>query len=176
MYIVDIILVGLLILGAVRGFTKGLIAQLFSLAALLLGVWGAIRFSDYTATFLIEKFHLSNQYIALIAFAITFTLIVIAVHFLGKLIEGFFDLTVLGIVNKVSGLVFGFIKYAFILSILIVIAEKVNVRMNFYSKETKEKSYVYEPLSKLAPSVFPYLHFESIRDSFREQFNSDSKE
>jgi uncharacterized membrane protein required for colicin V production len=45
MYIVDIILVGLLILGAVRGFTKGLIAQLFFFGSTVAWSLGAIRFS-----------------------------------------------------------------------------------------------------------------------------------
>lgn len=175
-YIIDIILVAFLILGAVKGFSKGLIAQLFSLAALLLGIWGAIRFSDYTATLLVEQFNFHNQYLPLISFAVTFALIVIAVHFLGKLIEGLFDLTVLGVVNKVSGLIFGIIINAFILSVLIVLVEKVNVRMKFYSKEDAEKSYVYQPLSKLAPAVFPYLNFESIRDSIREQLKTEPQE
>lgn len=175
-YIIDIILVAFLILGAVKGFSKGLIAQLFSLAALLLGIWGAIRFSDYTATLLVEQFNFHNQYLPLISFAVTFALIVIAIHFLGKLIEGLFDLTVLGVVNKVSGLIFGIIINAFILSVLIVLVEKVNVRMKFYSKEDAEKSYVYQPLSKLAPAVFPYLNFESIRDSIREQLKTEPQE
>lgn len=176
-YVIDIILVGLLILGAIRGFTKGLVAQLFSLAALLLGIWGAIRFSDYTATLLAEKLNLSSQYLSLISFAVTFAVIVIAIHFLGKLIEGFFDLTVLGIVNKISGLIFGIIMNAFIISVIIVLVEKVNVRTKFYTKEEAEKSYVYKPLSKLAPAVFPYLNFESIRDSLKERLKTDdSKE
>lgn len=174
-YIIDIILVGLLILGAIRGFIKGLIAQLFSLAALLFGIWGAIRFSDYTATLLMEQFKFTNQYLPLISFAITFGVIVIAIHFLGKLVEGLFDLTVLGVVNKISGLIFGVIKTAFILSIVIVLVEKMNVRMNFFTRESTEKSIVYTPLSKLAPAVFPYLHFESIRDSIKDQFKTDTK-
>ncbi len=173
-YVIDIILVGLLILGAIRGFTKGLVAQLFSLAALLLGIWGAIRFSDYTATFLAEQFNFNNQYLPLISFAFTFAVIVIAIHFLGKLIEGFFDLTILGIVNKISGLIFGVIMNAFIISVIIVLVEKVNVRTKLYTKEEAEKSYVYKPLSKLAPAVFPYLNFESIRDSLKERLKTDN--
>jgi len=175
-YIIDIILLGILALGAVRGFSKGLIAQLFSLAALLLGIWGAIRFSDFTATLLVEKFNFNSEYLSLISFAVTFAVIVVAVHFLGRLIEKLFDLTVLGVVNKISGLIFGVAKYAFILSIVIVLIEKVNVRMNLYSNESVEKSYVYSPLSKLAPAVFPYLHFESVRDSIKDQIKTDSNE
>ncbi|MGD9976352.1 MAG: CvpA family protein [Bacteroidales bacterium] len=174
-YIVDIILAGILILGAIQGFRQGFIAQLVSLAALLLGIWGAIHFSDYTATLLTERFNLDNAYLPLISFAITFAVIVIAVHFLGKLLESLFDLTVLGIINKISGLIFGLAKYAFILSVIIVLTERVNASINLYSKNATNKSIVYGPLSKLAPAVFPYLHFESIKNSFKEKVNSNPR-
>ena len=57
----DIIIVILLLVGAVRGFISGLIMQLTSLAALLLGIWVAIRFSDFTAMLLMEKAGLTGR-------------------------------------------------------------------------------------------------------------------
>ena len=41
---IDIILGILLLLSAIGGFKKGLIVELASLAALILGIWGAIEF------------------------------------------------------------------------------------------------------------------------------------
>ncbi|MBC7124737.1 MAG: CvpA family protein [Bacteroidales bacterium] len=163
----DIIIVILLAVGAVRGFISGLIMQLTSLAALILGIWVAIRFSDFTAMLLMEKAGLTGQYIPLVSFAITFVVVVIAVHFTGKLIDKFFNLTPLGMVNKILGLVFGVLKYALIISVIIVFVEKANQRFNFYSEQTKNKSMLFKPLSKLAPSIFPYLHFESISERLK---------
>ncbi len=42
---IDIILGLLLLVAAVRGFMKGFIYEVASLAALILGVWGGIHFS-----------------------------------------------------------------------------------------------------------------------------------
>ena len=46
----DVMAMILLLWSAYRGITKGFLIMAASLAALVLGVWGAIRFSDLTAT------------------------------------------------------------------------------------------------------------------------------
>ena len=63
---IDIILVLLLIFSAISGFRKGLIVELASLAALILGIWGAIEFSDITSEFLVENFNWEPEYLSLI--------------------------------------------------------------------------------------------------------------
>jgi len=45
----DIILVLPLIIGAWRGFKKGFIIELFTLLALLVGLYAGIHFSDFVA-------------------------------------------------------------------------------------------------------------------------------
>jgi len=165
----DIIIAILLVIGAVRGFINGFIMQLTSLAALLLGIWVAIRFSDFTATLLMEKAGLNGQFIPIVAFALTFVVVVVAVHFIGKLIDKVFNLTPLGVANKILGLVFGILKYALIISVIIVFVEKANQRFHFYTEESKNKTILYKPLSKLAPSIYPYLHFESITDRLKSK-------
>lgn len=169
MVTVDIIIAVLLVIGAVRGFISGLVMQVTSLAALILGIWVAIRFSDFTASLLMEKFGLNGHFIPLLSFAVTFLVVVVAIHFLGKLIDKFFNLTPLGIINKLFGVVFGVAKYALILSVIVVFVEKANHRYNLYSEEKKNKTILYKPLSRLAPTLYPYLHFESFRESYRSK-------
>ncbi|MDI3527030.1 MAG: rane protein required for colicin production [Tenuifilum sp.] len=164
---VDLVLLVILAFGAIRGFLNGFVMQVTSLAALLLGIWIAVRFSDLTAVLLVEKVKLSGQYIPILAFAITFILVVVGVHFAGKMIDKVFNLTPLGIVNKLLGLLFGFFKYAIILSVLIVFIEKANDRFNFYTQEAKNKTILYKPLSRLAPAIYPYLHFDSLKEKFK---------
>lgn len=169
MVTVDIIIAVLLVIAAVRGFISGLVMQVTSLAALILGIWMAIKFSDFTATLLMERFGLNGHFIPLLSFAITFFVVVVAVHFFGKLIDKFFNLTPLGIINKLFGLVFGVAKYALIISVIIVFVEKANHRYNFYSEEEKNKTTLYNPLSQLAPTLYPYLHFETLRETYRSK-------
>jgi len=171
MSIIDIVLIGIFIFAGFRGYQKGFVSQLASLVGLLLGIWGAIKFSDYTANLLAEHLHITTQYLPLIAFAITFGIIVIAVHFLGSLVEGLFEMAFLGFANSVLGVVFGVLKTAFILSVFLVIIEKADTKINLLPKDIEEKSLFYHPIARLAPSIFPYLNFDEIKTKLKETFD-----
>ncbi len=161
----DIILGIVLLYTAYTGFKKGLIYQAASLAALVLGIWGAVRFSDYTSALLTEKLDITTQYLPLIAFGITFIGIVILVHLLAGLTEKIMDAVAMGFINRISGLIFGIAKSAFILSICLVLITGFDKNEKLISPELKEKSFLFSPLYKLAPSIFPYLKFENLQNN-----------
>ena len=46
MYYIDIIIILILLIGAIMGFMKGLLIEVATLAALVAGVYAAIRYSD----------------------------------------------------------------------------------------------------------------------------------
>jgi membrane protein required for colicin V production len=160
----DLIVAVFILWSAYRGITKGFLVMAASLAALVLGVWGAIRFSDLTATYLIENLGLQSKYTALIAFAITFTGIVIGVHLLARALDKLVRAVALGFANRLAGLAFAVLRTAFLISILLVILNSIDRRVPFIPQEHKDNSLLYKPLSRLAPSIFPYLNFEDIRE------------
>ena len=170
---IDIILSILLIYTAYKGYKKGLIYQAASLVALVLGIYGAIKFSDYTANLLTEKLDVTTQYLPLISFAITFIGIVILVHLLAGLTEKIMDAVAMGIANKILGLVFGILKSAFILSICLVIIVGFDKNEHLISQEAKEKSLLFKPVYILAPTIFPYLKFEKIKENISHPFDQN---
>ena len=150
----------ILLWAAYKGFSKGLIIQAASLAALLLGVFGAIKFSGYTAFILTKKLNVTGEYLQLIAFAVTFIIIVIAVHVVARITEKMVKAVALDFVNRILGLLFSTIKIAFIISIILVIINTIDYRTNFLPKDKLNKSLLYRPLSALAPMIFPYFRME----------------
>lgn len=154
---IDIVLGILLVLAAISGFKKGLIAEVASLAALILGIWGAIKFSYITSEFLVENFNFTTEYLNLISFAVTFVVIVILVHIVGNAITKMIDVVMLGFVNKLAGLVFGVVKAALILSIILVVFDKIDEDVHILSKKTKANSRMYEPIRSFAPTIFPFI-------------------
>ena len=165
----DIVIAILLLWSSYRGFTKGFLVMAASLAALVLGVWGAIRFSDLTAGLLIENLDFQSKYTALIAFALTFIAIVIVVHLFARAMDKLVKAVALGIVNRIAGLAFAVLRTAFLVSIVLVILNSIDRRAPFIPEEHKEQSLLYKPLSRLAPSIFPYLNFEDLKGRFQEQ-------
>nr|WP_321358058.1 CvpA family protein [uncultured Draconibacterium sp.] len=154
---IDIILCILLILSAINGFSKGLISEVASIAALILGIWGAIKFSYVTTEFLIENFNMHSKHMNIISFVITFVVIVILVHIVGSAVSKMAETVLLGFANKLAGLVFGVLKSALILSIILVIFDKIDEDVHILSREAKENSRMYEPIRSFAPSIFPFI-------------------
>ncbi|MCK4661872.1 MAG: CvpA family protein [Bacteroidales bacterium] len=163
MNFIDIIIIIPLLWSAYKGFSKGLIITVASLAALILGIFGAIKFSDFTSQYLIENFDFNPDYLPIISFALTFVLIVIGVHLIARLLDKLVKAVALGFLNRISGLIFGIIKTAFIISIILVVLNGFDKNLKFISPETKENSILYKPLSSFAPLIFPYLDFKNIK-------------
>ncbi|MFA6404061.1 MAG: CvpA family protein [Salinivirgaceae bacterium] len=165
--IFDVVVIGVLVLGAFHGYIKGLISSAASLAALLLGVWGAIKFSGFIASFLSGWMHTNERTTNIIAFAVTFVLIVIAIHLIAKVLEGIAEASALGVVNKVFGSAFGVLKYALLLSIVLVVINAI--RPSAISPELKQKSLFYKPIASFAPTIFHRLKFEELKKEAEEK-------
>lgn len=156
---IDIILLSLLALSAFAGFRKGLIVEVASLAALILGIWGAIKFSDVTAQFLVEQFDAKWEHLQLISFVVTFVVIVILVHIVGKVVDKLVKTVMLGFVNRLAGLVFGIARGALFLSIVLLIVEGIEQSVPLLPENAKAQSRMYEPIKNFAPSLLPFIDF-----------------
>jgi membrane protein required for colicin V production len=167
MNVLDIILGALILFGLIRGLSKGLFVEIASVVALIAGVFGAIYFSDFASNFLENRFDWNEKTINIIAFAITFIIIVLAISFAGKALTKLADFAALGILNKLLGGVFGALKIGLILSIVLVLFDKMNRSIPFVEIAELEDSILYKPVKSLAPMIFPYI--------IKEDLSSDSE-
>lgn len=159
--IFDLVFLCILAWAAYKGFTKGVIHQAATLLALLLGVFGAIKFSEFTSSWLIEKTNMTGEYMPIISFALTFIAIVIAVHFIAKIIEKTVDAVALSFVNQLAGAIFSMTKFALIISVVLVVFNTVDTKYPFLPQDKVSKSLMYKPLSGFAPKIFKYLKFDN---------------
>ena len=154
---IDIVLAALILFGLIRGLFKGLFVEVASLLALVLGTWGAIHFSFYVAEFLINRTEWNERTINIVAFAITFIIIVLVISLAGKALTKIADFAALGLLNKLLGAVFGGLKIALILSIVLNVFDSLNRALPFVEDSTVEESALYEPVKNLGPMLFPYI-------------------
>lgn len=157
MAIIDIILAALMLFGLIRGLMKGLFVEIASLGALIAGVYGAIHFSNFAAEFLMEKVSWDEKYINIVAFAITFIIIVLAIALAGKALTKLADFAALGIINKILGGVFGALKIGLILSVILIVFDGLNKTIPFASDADLDDSILYQPVKSLAPTIFPNI-------------------
>ena len=154
---IDIIIGIILLVGTVNGFMKGLFVEVTTLVGLVLGVYGAIHFSYFLGNFLESSVNWDQSMIELVSFAGTFLIILAALVFLGKAMTKVADTLALGFFNKIVGAIFGFLKYALVLSIVLLVYDQINASLRFVEKEKTRTSILYEPVKKLAPTIFPDL-------------------
>ena len=105
---IDIILIVPILWGGFVGFKKGLIIEVISLLALGFGIWGGIHLSDHIGALL--KDNIDSEYLSIVAFALTFIIIVIAIYVIGKMLEKLINLVQLKLINKIAGVIFGVTK------------------------------------------------------------------
>lgn len=160
--VLDIVFVAIFCWAGYKGYTRGFILQAAMLAALILGIYGSIKFSGFTAAFISKQFSITSDYLPIIAFAITFIGIVIGIHFLARVSEKLLKAISLNFINRLLGLLFNTVKYAFIISAILVVINGINRRTHFLPEEKLNESKLYFPLSMLAPLLFPYLHFDFV--------------
>lgn len=153
----DIVLAIPLVWGLYKGFTKGLILEAATLVALGLGIYGAMRFSNFSAGFLKTQLGWSSTYLPVVSLAVTFLGIIILVYLIAKLIESAVKAAALGPFNKLAGAAFGVLKFALIFSVLIFIVKAVEKNIEVIPKEIKTASILFEPVASIAPMVIPGL-------------------
>ncbi len=170
MNIIDLILSILLLFGFVRGFFKGFILELSGLLALIAGIYGAIHFSDTIAAMLAGFITWEEQYLSLLAFAVTFILIVVIISLIARIITKVAHIIALGLVNRLLGAVFGLLKMAFLASIFFYFLNQTQTAV--ISQETTETSILYPPVERLAPTFLPAI-IEKVQEN---EFSDEEKD
>ena len=98
MNFIDVFVLVLFVWFGYKGFTKGLVVELASIVALVVGVYGGLKFSYIVSNLLVED--VEGKYLPIVSFTITFAIIVLIVFLIGKLLEKIINLAALKIANK----------------------------------------------------------------------------
>jgi membrane protein required for colicin V production len=154
---IDFIVILILILSAINGAKKGFIIEVASLIALIVGVWGAIRFSNAAESYLVYRMGVTSSHVNVIAFIIVFLLIIIAIHFLAKVVQKVVEATALSPANRILGAFFAVFKAAFFIGILVLLVDQINKDFSFFPEKDIKHSKFYNPLHNMALSAFPFL-------------------
>lgn len=156
----DIVLAIPLLWFMYKGFRNGLIIELASLAALVLGIFVALHFSFYAKEFLIDNFDIADNYLNIIAFAITFIIVAILVYLVGKIIHKLVSIVALGFLNRLAGGIFGLLKAALVLSVILYFLNGFD--SSLIKAEVKENSFLYEPVESIVPMIIPRIDLDNI--------------
>ena len=157
MFFLDIIVCALLVFAFYKGVVNGLFVELASLISLVLGIYFAVKFSSFVKELLMGFVKWNPNSIQIVAFILTFIVVVIATHLLGKFLTGIANFAFLGWLNKLGGGFFRVLKTVLIVSIVFSVFEKINYNNYLAKKETLDNSIFFNPIQKIAGYVFPSI-------------------
>lgn len=171
MNVLDLIIGIILLLFAVAGLRKGLIIEAFYLASFIVGIFGAMYFSDVVASWLSGFVDAALDYLTVIAFIITFVLFVVLTRFLGRLVSDLVSAIYLGFFDKLGGFLFGILKGGLILSVIILIMNIFGIT-NLIGTQTKKSSFFYPHIENIANIL--YKNHEVVKDSMNRSVVADN--
>lgn len=155
---VDIVLASLLVIALIMGISKGFLSQLASLFALILGLYGATKLTDWACGVFIERTDTTVQnesYFPVIMFAAVFLAIVIGIHLIAWIMEKTLKAIAMNWLNKLAGGVFSLLKWALIISVLINVGEKFGYFGKGDDPEKYEASILYNPIRNMSGFILP---------------------
>lgn len=157
MTILDIFLLLPLGYGAWRGFRKGLIIEIFTLLAIIVGIYMAVHFSDLVSNKINDNAGEVYSATPAIAFTLTFLAVGALIYFGGVALEKVIKVVNLSIANRMLGLLFGTIKALYLLSIVLVTYQSYDPSGKLISEESRESSMLYNPIKKTSLKTIPFL-------------------
>src|SRR5688572_7648105 len=146
----DFVLVIVLLIGAVGGYRKGFLAELFSLLGIFLGILAGFKLMGIAMVNISRYYEIDDKILPYVAFGIVFIIVAILVGLLGKFLKSSIEKTVLGNADQFAGSAIGILKAAFMASVLLWITSSMKV--NFPDHWT-EDSWLYPPIASFAPTV-----------------------
>ena len=162
-YVIDIFILLCLGWGAYKGFRKGFIIQSFLILALVLAIWGGFAFTGLLEPLMQKNFRMTETACHVISFIIVFLLVLILVYTSGLVVSKVASAMALGMINRLAGAAFGILANALIISVLILLFNRINEKKpQIIESETLKKTYLYQPVGKVAPAIFPKKFFGKI--------------
>ena len=166
----DIIIAILLFLFGLKGLSKGLIIEVVTLLAFVVGIYGAMHFSDFTAEHLVEFIEVSPKYLDTVAFVLTFILLVVVVNMIGRAVSKMVQALNLGFFDRIGGFVVGVAKGVLLCSLLVLVLNNLQL-MGMVKEEVKQESKLYPYVEQTVPYL--YKGFDLVKETLKEHLPED---
>lgn len=142
MEILDIILILPLIYGAWKGFQKGFVMELFTILALVVGLYAAFNFSDQFSKYM-EFAKVDHSYMPALSFLVLFLAVGAMVYFGGKALEQVLKIAQLSTINKVVGASLGLLKWLYVSACILMFFVSLDKNEKVIKKANKENSFMF---------------------------------
>jgi len=157
----DIVIIICVVAGLIKGLRDGFVKQAISLLALIAAIFFAGKAAVAVRGLLLPLF--SSDFppplLTGICYLLAFIIIMVAIVFLGRLVELVVKMTPARPLNILLGGLFGLFIWILSLSILFNILAVFDQNSKIIPKSTQEKSLFYERTKEIVPNIYPFLKY-----------------
>ena len=150
MSIADIIILLPLLWGAYKGYNKGLVMELISMLAMILGIVISFRLMQYGIDFLRPMIGADNKMIPLLSFIGIFLVVVLGVNYLGKWLKKVLDYSFMGKLDDIGGAILGMLKWAFAFSLILWLLNEAKISI---PHQYVADSLLYPYICEYSPAI-----------------------
>jgi len=162
--ILDLVLIAILILAVIKGYQRGLIVGIFSFVAVIVGLAAAMKLSTVVAGYIGEAIKVSDGWLPVISFAVVFIVVVLLIRLGANMIQKTVEISMLGWVNRLGGILLYLAIYVIVYSIILFYAEQIKL----IHQDNIQKSVTYSYIQPWGPRVIN--GFASIVPVFKGMF------
>lgn len=149
MNFLDLILAVILFFGAVRGFQRGFFLEISMFAALVAGIFFGLLAMDIAASVLEALISSNILILKIIVFLIIFGLVAAIIHFLGEVLTRLFKVMMLGLINRIAGMLLGTLKWILLFAIIVVVIDFFNLSEELLNTDVVSNSFFYTQIEKM---------------------------
>jgi membrane protein required for colicin V production len=168
----DWVIAAIIFFGAYRGYKQGILLEIVALVGFVVAIIAALHLLPQSTAWLMSQFDSQSNLLPIVAFILTFIIVVVAFTVAGRLLKSIIHLTPLGFADELLGAALGAVKWAFIISLLLAALDWAEVEIDALA-EGPLYSYI-RPFSSLVIDQiilwFPAMEemIETIDNFFKE--------
>lgn len=178
--VIDIISAIILLFAIYKGWTKGFTMAIFTFASYFISILLALQFSGMVAGYIRDYAKSDSKWYSFLSFVLVLVAGIIVVRIVGKILEKSAQVLMLGLPNKLLGILFFSFIYLTVFAIVLVYAEKFEMIDQYNIGESKSYDYLLrfgkwfiEQCSKWMPAIKNL--FNDTKSAIQEQIHTNLK-
>jgi membrane protein required for colicin V production len=150
MNLVDLIIIGFICFGLIKGFKNGLIIEVFSFLGLFITFFLSTNLDNLLSNEILKFVNINNEILNIVSFVFLFIVIQSLIVYFAKGFTKIAKIVYLGFLNSILGSIFGGLKILLILLILV----KIIFSFNLVSSRLIIESEIIMNLHVLSEIIF----------------------
>lgn len=154
----DIILIICFIPALFLGIKRGLVDQIISIVAIILGSHLAFLFASTVTGWLAPSFPGTDlRWVKILSFVLILVAVFVAMFLLGRAINKLLKITTLSWMNRALGLVFAIFTSALLIGLVMSVITGINTKVGIIDQKVFDSSPIYKIIRDASDKVFPFL-------------------